>query len=49
MLGATAVSIGSGNLVDPYTSVNTVKGIEEYMKKNNIEKIENIVGKVQIN
>ena len=49
LAGASAISIGSGNLVDPYTSVNTVKGIEEYMKMNSIEKIEDIVGKVQMN
>ena len=49
LAGASAISIGAGNFIDPYTSVNTVKGIEEYMKKNNIEKIEDMVGKVQMN
>ena len=49
LAGASAISIGAGNFIDPYTSVNTVKGIEEYMKKNNIDKIEDIVGKVQMN
>ena len=49
LAGATAISIGSGNLVDPYTSVNTVKEIEEYMKNNNVEKIEDIIGKVEMN
>jgi len=49
LAGASAISIGAGNFIDPYTSVNTVKGIEDYMKKHNIEKIEDIVGKVQMN
>ena len=49
LAGATAISIGAGNFVDPYTSVNTVKGIEEYMEKNKIEDINEIVGKVQMN
>ena len=49
LAGATAISIGSGNLVDPNTSINTIKGIEEYMKNNNIENIQDIVGKVQMN
>ena len=49
LAGATAISIGSGNLVDPYTSVNTVKQIEDYMKNNKIEKIEDIIGKVEMN
>ena len=49
LAGASAVSIGAGNFIDPYTSVNTVKGIYEYMKKNNIENISDIIGKVEMN
>lgn len=49
LAGASAISIGAGNFIDPYTSVNTVKEIEEYMKKHNIEKIEDLVGKVEMN
>ena len=49
LAGATTISIGAGNFVDPYTSVKTVEGIEEYMKKNNIENITDIIGKIQMN
>lgn len=49
LAGASAVSIGAGNFIDPYTSINTVKGIEEYMAKNNIENINDLIGKVQMN
>ena len=49
LAGATAISIGAGNFIDPYTSVNTVKGIEEYMKKYNIENLEDIIGTVEMN
>ena len=49
LAGATTISIGAGNFIDPYTSVKTVEGIEEYMKKNNIENITDIIGKVQMN
>ena len=49
LAGASAVSIGAGNFIDPYTSVNTVEGIEEYMTKNKIEDINDIVGKVEMN
>lgn len=49
LAGATAVSIGAGNFIDPYTSVKTIQGIEEYMKKYNIENVNDIVGKVQMN
>lgn len=49
LAGAKAISIGAGNFIDPYTSIETIKGIEDYMNKNNIENIEDLVGKVQIN
>ena len=49
LAGAKAISIGAGNFIDPYTSVKTVEGIEEYMKKYNIEDINEIIGKVQMN
>lgn len=49
LAGASAVSIGAGNFIDPYTSINTVKGIEEYMAKNKIENINDLIGKVQMN
>ncbi len=47
--GATAVSIGTGNFVSPDVSIKAIERIEEYMKKNNIEDINQIVGTVQMN
>ena len=49
LAGATAISIGAGNFMDPYVSINTIKGIEDYMKRHNIENINDIVGTVQMN
>lgn len=49
LAGATAISIGAGNFIDPYTSVNAVKGIEDYMKRHNIENLKDITGKVIMN
>lgn len=49
LAGANAISIGAGNFINPYTSVNTVEGIENYMKKHNIEDINSIVGTVEMN
>jgi len=49
LAGANAISIGSGNLVDPMCSIKTIEGIEDYMKKYKIEDIKDIVGKVQMN
>ncbi len=47
--GATAVSIGSGNFADPEVSIKTIAGIEEYMKKHNIENLSDIIGTVKMN
>ena len=49
LAGAKAVSIGAGNFIDPYTSVKTVEGIEEYLRKFNIEDVNDIIGKVEMN
>ena len=49
MAGATAVSIGSGNFADPETSIKTIEGIENFMKKHNIDDINSIIGTVQMN
>ena len=49
LAGASAISIGAGNFQDPYTSINTINEIEQYMKKHNIENINDIVGQVTMN
>ncbi len=49
LAGATAISIGAGNFIDPYTSIKTIEGIEKYMEKNNIDDITEIIGKAQMN
>ena len=49
LAGATTVSIGAGNFIDPYTSVKVVEEIEEYMRKCNVEDINDIIGKVEMN
>ena len=49
LAGATTISIGAGNFIDPYTSIKTIEGIEEYMKKCKIENITDIIGKVEMN
>lgn len=33
LAGAKAISIGAGNFISPTTSIDTITGIEEYMKK----------------
>lgn len=47
LAGASAVSIGAMNFVNPYTTVEVVKGIEEYMKRYQIENLSDLIGAVQ--
>lgn len=47
LAGASAVSIGAMNFVNPYTTVEVVEGIENYMKRYGIENITELIGAVQ--
>lgn len=47
LAGATAVSVGAMNFVNPYMTVETVEGIEKYMQKYQIEDINTLIGAVK--
>ena len=47
LAGATAVSVGAMNFVNPYTTVEVVEGIEAYMKRYGIEDIRSLIGAVR--
>ncbi len=47
LAGASAVSIGAMNFVNPYTTVEVVEGIEAYMEKYHIEDIKELIGAVK--
>lgn len=47
LAGATAVSIGAMNFVNPYTTVETIDGIEAYMKRYEVEDIRTLIGAVK--
>lgn len=47
LAGATAVSVGTANFVNPYTTVEVAEGIEAYMKKNHVEDIRELIGAVR--
>ena len=49
MAGATCVSVGSSNLVDPTSSVRIIGEIENFMKKHNIDDVNSIINSVQMN
>lgn len=47
MAGATAVSVGAMNFMNPYTTVEVIEGIEGYMRKNNVSDINELIGCVK--
>ena len=44
MAGATAVSVGTANFMNPTATIDTVKGIEKYMQQYGIEDVNQIIG-----
>ena len=49
LAGATAISIGTGNFIEPETSIKVIEGIENYLKRHNINDVNEIIGKVEMN
>ncbi len=47
MAGATAVAVGTANFHDPMTTIKVIDGIEEFMIKNNIADIKELIGCVK--
>ncbi len=47
LAGASAVAVGAMNFVNPYTTVEVVQGIEDYMNKYGIEDVNQLIGSVQ--
>ena len=47
LAGASAVSVGTANFHNPAVTMEIVAGIEDYMKKNGFESVEEMVGIVK--
>ena len=47
MAGATAVSVGTANFYNPYETVEIAEGIENFMKKQKVEDIRELIGCVK--
>lgn len=47
MAGATAVSVGAMNFVNPYATMEIIDGLEQYMQQYGIEDIRELIGCVQ--
>ena len=44
MAGATAVSVGTANFMNPTATIDTVKGIEKYMQQYGIDDVNQLIG-----
>ncbi len=44
MAGATAVSVGTANFMNPTATIDTVAGIEAYMKQHGVDDINSLIG-----
>lgn len=47
LAGATAVSVGTANFANPFTTEEVVAGIEDYMRRYNINDINELIGAVK--
>lgn len=47
LAGATAVSIGTANFTNPYTTVEVIDDIEAYMRRHGVEDINELIGLVK--
>jgi len=47
LAGATAVSVGAANFNNPYTTVEVIEGLEDYLKKYSIDDINSLIGAVE--
>lgn len=47
LAGATAVSVGTANFVNPHATVEVAKGIEAYMRRYGVEDINDLIGAVR--
>lgn len=47
MAGASAVAVGTANFHNPYATIEIINGIMEYMEKNNIDDIHELIGCVK--
>lgn len=47
LAGASAISVGAMNFVNPYATVEILEGIEDYMRQYKVEKLADLIGAVQ--
>jgi dihydroorotate dehydrogenase (NAD+) catalytic subunit len=45
--GATAISVGTANFINPKVSIEIIAGIKKYLQKNNIKSIRQLIGSLE--
>lgn len=48
LAGATAISIGTANFINPKVSIEIIEGIKQYLIKNGIKDIRTIIGSLRV-
>jgi dihydroorotate dehydrogenase (NAD+) catalytic subunit len=44
LVGASAVQIGTANLINPKTGIEVLQGIKKYVVQNRVNRIQNLIG-----
>jgi dihydroorotate dehydrogenase (NAD+) catalytic subunit len=44
LVGASAIQIGTANLINPRTGIEVISGIKRYLIQNKIQRIQKIIG-----
>ena len=47
LAGATMVAVGTANFVNPYTTIEVIDGIEDYMERHHVDDIHSLIGIVK--
>jgi dihydroorotate dehydrogenase (NAD+) catalytic subunit len=48
LAGASAIQVGTANFIDPQITIKIIKGIEEYLDRNNFQSVKDIIGNLQM-
>jgi dihydroorotate dehydrogenase (NAD+) catalytic subunit len=48
LAGSSAIQIGTANFIDPAISVKIIDGIKDYLKKNKLDSIDQLIGKLEV-
>jgi dihydroorotate dehydrogenase (NAD+) catalytic subunit len=48
LVGASAIAVGTANLIRPFASLEVLRGIEEYFRENDIPSVESFVGTLRV-